>query len=52
VFVPDSADVLRAVSGHEAGERLELLREESGTVVRMRWATYRYTRDQQTFDEP
>jgi CubicO group peptidase (beta-lactamase class C family) len=51
VFAPESADVLRTVAGRESGERLELLRDAAGTVRTMRWATYRFTRDQQTFDE-
>jgi YD repeat-containing protein len=45
-----SADLLRTESGREAGEQLRLTRDESGRVVRMHWATYRFTRDQQTFD--
>ncbi|HYN95187.1 MAG TPA: serine hydrolase domain-containing protein [Pilimelia sp.] len=43
-------DLLRAVSGREAGELLRLTRDEAGVVVRMHWATYRYTRVQETFD--
>jgi hypothetical protein len=39
------------VSGREAGERLELTRNEAGDVVFMRWATYRFTRHQETFAE-
>jgi CubicO group peptidase (beta-lactamase class C family) len=46
---PDRPDVLRGVSGREAGELLRLTRDAGGTVVRMHWATYRFTRDQQTF---
>jgi hypothetical protein len=44
-------DILRTVSGREVGERLRLTRDESGKVVRMNWATYRFTRDQESFDE-
>ncbi len=51
VFAVEGADVLRVVSGREVGERLELTRDAAGTVVQMRWATYRVTRDQQTFDQ-
>jgi len=47
--VPDRPDVLRGVSGREVGELLRLTRDPDGTVVRMHWATYRFTRDQQTF---
>jgi CubicO group peptidase (beta-lactamase class C family) len=43
-------DVLRTVSGREAGERLRLTRDEQGVVVRMHWATYRLTRVQEAFD--
>ncbi|MEV1332448.1 serine hydrolase domain-containing protein [Micromonospora costi] len=48
--VPDREDVFRTVSGREAGELLRLTRDESGAVVRMHWATYRFTRHQETFD--
>lgn len=48
--VPDRPDVLRTVSGREAGELLRLTRDERGTVVGMHWATYRFTRAQETFD--
>ncbi|HEU5108386.1 MAG TPA: serine hydrolase domain-containing protein [Micromonosporaceae bacterium] len=43
-------DVLRTVSGREAGELLRLTRDETGAVARMHWATYRFTRAQETFD--
>ena len=48
--LPDRPDVLRTVSGRETGELLRLTRDESGTVVRMHWATYRVTRGQEGFD--
>jgi CubicO group peptidase (beta-lactamase class C family) len=48
--LPDQPDVLRTVSGREAGELLRLTRDEAGTVVRMHWATYRCTRVQEAFD--
>jgi hypothetical protein len=47
--VPGRPDVLRGVYGREVGELLRLTRDADGTVVRMHWATYRFTRDQQTF---
>lgn len=47
---PDNPDVLRGVSGREVGELLRLTRDPDGTVVRMHWATYRFTRTQETFD--
>ncbi|HEY0698750.1 MAG TPA: serine hydrolase domain-containing protein [Micromonospora sp.] len=52
VFEPlsDQPDVLRTVSGREAGELLRLTRDERGRVVRLHWATYRFTRHQETFD--
>jgi CubicO group peptidase (beta-lactamase class C family) len=52
VFAPlaGEPDILRTVSGREVGERLRLTRDESGTVVRMNWATYRFTRAQESFD--
>jgi CubicO group peptidase (beta-lactamase class C family) len=51
VFAPtDEPDVLRTASGREAGERLRLARDAAGVVVRMHWATYRFTRVQETFD--
>lgn len=49
VFEQVSDNVYRTVSGREAGEELRLTRDDAGTVVRMNWATYRVTRDQQTF---
>jgi CubicO group peptidase (beta-lactamase class C family) len=48
--LPDRPDVLRTVSGREAGELLRLTRDADGVVVRMHWATYRFTRRQETFD--
>ncbi len=52
VFGPTAeADVLRTVSGREVGELLRLTRDPvTGAVVRMHWATYRFTREQQTFE--
>jgi CubicO group peptidase (beta-lactamase class C family) len=51
VFDPVDRDVLRTVSGREVGELLRLTRDpDSGAVVRMHWATYRFTRTQETFD--
>ncbi|WP_189115692.1 serine hydrolase domain-containing protein [Pilimelia terevasa] len=52
VFAPldGDPDVLRTVSGRETGELLRLTRDDTGTVVRLHWATYRFTRRQETFD--
>jgi CubicO group peptidase (beta-lactamase class C family) len=47
---PDG-EVLRTVSGREAGELLRLHRDPAtGMVTTMHWATYLLTRGQQTFD--
>jgi CubicO group peptidase (beta-lactamase class C family) len=48
--LPDQPDVLRTISGREAGELLRLTRDADGRVVRMHWSTYRFTRVQETFD--
>ena len=48
--LPDRPDVLRTVSGREAGELLRLTRDDRGAIVRMHWATYRFTRVQEAFD--
>ncbi|HEX5597907.1 MAG TPA: serine hydrolase domain-containing protein [Micromonosporaceae bacterium] len=52
IFAPlsDRPDVLRTASGREVGELLRLSRDPDGNVVRMHWATYRFTRNQETFD--
>jgi CubicO group peptidase (beta-lactamase class C family) len=50
VFAVEGPELLRSIAGREIGERLELTRDPSGRVVFMRWATYRVTRDQETFD--
>ncbi|MGK5444620.1 serine hydrolase domain-containing protein [Micromonospora sp. URMC 105] len=48
--LPDFPDVFRTVAGREVGELLRLTRDEHGTVLRLHWATYRFTRHQETFD--
>nr|MDT0662394.1 serine hydrolase domain-containing protein [Micromonospora sp. DSM 115978] len=48
--LPGDPDTLRTVSGRETGELLRLTRDGTGTVSRMHWATYRFTRAQETFD--
>jgi len=51
VFEEVGTDVLRTVSGTEVGELLRLTRDPAtGEVVRMHWATYRVTREQETFE--
>ncbi|MFI5491705.1 serine hydrolase domain-containing protein [Actinoplanes sp. NPDC051859] len=47
--IPDQPDILRTVSGREVGELLRLTRTDDGTVAQMHWATYRLTRQQETF---
>ena len=43
--------MLRTRAGGEAGERLRLTRDPAtGTWSGMHWATYRFTRTQETFD--
>ncbi|MEV4513017.1 serine hydrolase domain-containing protein [Dactylosporangium sp. NPDC049525] len=53
VFAPvdGQQDVFRTVSGRETGELLRLTRAEDGTVELLHWATYRFTRGQETFDK-
>jgi CubicO group peptidase (beta-lactamase class C family) len=48
-FAPAGDDTLRCVAGHEEGEWLRLVRDGSGAVVKMYWATYPLTREQSTF---
>jgi hypothetical protein len=49
VFEPDGEDRYRVVSGRERGEVLTVVRDEAGTVVRLYWATYPFTREPETF---
>jgi CubicO group peptidase (beta-lactamase class C family) len=49
VFESEGPDRYRTVSGRERGELLVLLRDESGAVSELRWATYRFTRAPETF---
>lgn len=49
VFEAIGPDRYRTVSGREEGELLLVERDASGAVSRMRWATYPFTRDPQTF---
>jgi CubicO group peptidase (beta-lactamase class C family) len=49
VFEEIGPDLLRTVAGREVGELLRLTRAPDGSVVRMHWATYRFTRQQETF---
>ena len=49
VFEEIEEDLFRTVSGRERGERLRLVRDDAGTVVRMYWATYPFTRAPEVF---
>ena len=49
VFERVEADLYRTVSGRERGELLRLVRDETGAVVKMYWATYPFTRQPETF---
>jgi CubicO group peptidase (beta-lactamase class C family) len=52
VFAPEGDDRWRTVSGRETGELLRVVRDGSGAVVRMHWATYGFTRDARVFGAP
>lgn len=49
VFEPDGPDRFRTVAGEERGEPLVVVRDESGTVVKLSWATYPFTREPRVF---
>jgi CubicO group peptidase (beta-lactamase class C family) len=49
VFEPLGVDEYRTVSGREEGELLRVIRAGDGSVVRMNWAGYPFTRTPQTF---
>jgi CubicO group peptidase (beta-lactamase class C family) len=51
VFVRLANDVYRTESGRETGELLRITRDEGGVVVRLNWATYRFTREPLAFGE-
>lgn len=52
VFERIERDLYRTVSGRERGELLRLVRDPSGTVVRLYWATYPFTRGPEVFGPP
>ena len=52
VFEPEGDDRFRVVSGRERGETLRVVRDESGEVVRLYWATYPFTRTPEVFGPP
>ncbi len=49
VFGQEGRGAYRVVSGRERGERLEVVRDESGAVVKLYWATYPFTRGPEVF---
>lgn len=49
VFERVGDDLYRTVSGRERGEPLRLVRDESGQVVKLYWATYPFTRQPEVF---
>lgn len=51
VFEKISDDVYRTVSGRERGEQLRVTRAADGTVTKLNWATYLFTREPTTFGE-
>ncbi|MGN6131297.1 MAG: serine hydrolase domain-containing protein [Nocardioidaceae bacterium] len=44
-------DVYRTTAGREAGELLRLTRDGDGRVVKMNWATYRFSREPYAFGQ-
>jgi len=51
VFEQEAPGRYRVASGRERGERLEVVRDESGAVVKLYWATYPFTRKPQLFGD-
>jgi len=52
VFETISDDVYRTVSGQYRGEQLRVTRAADGTVTKLNWATYLFTREPIAFGEP
>jgi CubicO group peptidase (beta-lactamase class C family) len=52
VFEQDGPGRFHVVSGRERGERLEVVRDGSGAVVKLYWATYPITREPQLSGPP
>jgi CubicO group peptidase (beta-lactamase class C family) len=51
VFEKIADDVYRTVSGRERGEQLRVTRTADGTVTKLNWATYLFTREPTAFGE-
>jgi CubicO group peptidase (beta-lactamase class C family) len=49
VFAPDGPGRYRVTAGRERGELLEVVRDDSGAVVKLYWATYPFTRTPRPF---
>ena len=49
VFEQEGEDRFRTVSGGERGEAMRLVRDDSGAVVKLYWATYPFTRAPEIF---
>jgi CubicO group peptidase (beta-lactamase class C family) len=49
VFEQVDGDEYRTVSGRERGERLRLIRDDAGEIVRLSWAGYAFTRSPKVF---
>jgi CubicO group peptidase (beta-lactamase class C family) len=52
VFARAGDDLWRTESGRDQGERLRVVRDADGAVVKLYWATYAFTRDARTFGSP
>lgn len=52
VFEPVGEDSYRTASGRERGEPLRVVRDDSGAVVKLYWATYPFTREPEIFGAP
>jgi CubicO group peptidase (beta-lactamase class C family) len=51
VFLEEGSDCFRVESGRERGELLRVVRDESGAVVKLYWATYPFKRNPFTSGE-
>jgi CubicO group peptidase (beta-lactamase class C family) len=49
VFEQEGDDRFRTVSGGERGEALRVVRDDSGAIVKLYWATYPFTREPEIF---
>jgi CubicO group peptidase (beta-lactamase class C family) len=52
VYEREGDDLYRVAHGYERGERLRIVRDESGRPVKLYFATYPVTREPQTFGRP